>query len=191
MSDNSSEDEPSIEEILASIRQIISDDDEEEAAVAAEPEPEPPAPEPEPVAAEPPPPPPEPEPTPAPEPAGEQILELTEDMQEAAPARPKERIEIDMQDPAGEASAVSDENIIAGQTAAAALGSMAKIVGSMPVSRSGQFKDYNGVTLEDIVRDLLYPELKQWMDSYLPSLVERLVQAELERLTKRFQDLDR
>ena len=183
MSDNSSEDEPSIEEILASIRQIISDDDEEEVAAAPEPEPEP---EPAPAPAA------EPEPAPEPEPAEEPVLELTEEMQEAAPVKPRQRIEIDMQDTEGTpAPAVSDENIIAGQTAASALGSMAKIVGSMPVSRSGQFKDYNGVTLEDIVRDLLYPELKQWMDSYLPALVERLVQAELERLTKRFQDLDR
>ena len=190
MSDNSSEDEPSIEEILASIRQIISDDDEEEVSAAPEPEPEPEAAAPEPAPA------PEPEPAPqpaaAPEPAGEQVLELTEDMQEATPAKPRERIEIDMQDPdTGPAPSISDESIIAGQTAASAMGSMAKIVGSMPVSRSGQFKDYNGVTLEDIVRDMLYPELKQWMDSYLPALVERLVQAELERLTKRFQDLDR
>ncbi len=79
MADNTNtEEDPSIEEILDSIRKIISDDDveEEESAdepVMAEPEPEPPAPEPEPVVAEPEPEPvmaePEPEPpTPQPEP---------------------------------------------------------------------------------------------------------------------------
>ena len=38
------------------------------------------------------------------------------------------------------------------------------------------------MTLEDLVRDELRPLIKEWLDRHLPPLVDRLVQAELERL---------
>ena len=37
-------------------------------------------------------------------------------------------------------------------------------------------------TLEDVVRETLRPVLKSWLDENLPSLVERMVQAEIERV---------
>ena len=40
-------------------------------------------------------------------------------------------------------------------------------------------------TLEDIARDLLRPMLKTWLDDNLPQLVERLVRAEIERVSRR------
>ncbi len=46
-----------------------------------------------------------------------------------------------------------------------------------------------GVTLEDIVRDELRPMVKEWLDQHLPSLVERLVRAEIERVVGRATDL--
>ena len=36
-------------------------------------------------------------------------------------------------------------------------------------------------TLEDLVKDMLRPMLKSWLDDNLPALVERLVRAEIER----------
>jgi cell pole-organizing protein PopZ len=42
----------------------------------------------------------------------------------------------------------------------------------------------NARTLEDLVRDLLKPMLKTWLDDNLPSLVERLVRAEIERVAR-------
>jgi uncharacterized protein len=39
-------------------------------------------------------------------------------------------------------------------------------------------------TLEDVVRDTLRPVLKSWLDEHLPSLVERMVEAEIERVTR-------
>ena len=39
-------------------------------------------------------------------------------------------------------------------------------------------------TLEDIARDLLCPMLKTWLDDNLPQLVERLVRAEIERVSR-------
>jgi cell pole-organizing protein PopZ len=39
-------------------------------------------------------------------------------------------------------------------------------------------------TLEDVVRETLRPMLKSWMDENLPRVVERMVQAEIERVTR-------
>jgi len=42
----------------------------------------------------------------------------------------------------------------------------------------------NGRTLEDLVREMLRPMLKTWLDDNLPSMVERLVRAEIERVSR-------
>jgi cell pole-organizing protein PopZ len=42
----------------------------------------------------------------------------------------------------------------------------------------------NARTLEDLVKDLLRPMLKGWLDENLPPLVERLVRAEIERISR-------
>ncbi|MCJ2036035.1 PopZ family protein [Methylobacterium sp. J-068] len=39
-------------------------------------------------------------------------------------------------------------------------------------------------TVEDLVQDMLRPMLKDWLDENLPSLVERLVRAEIERVAR-------
>lgn len=39
-------------------------------------------------------------------------------------------------------------------------------------------------TLEDLVQDMLRPMLKGWLDENLPSMVERLVRAEIERVAR-------
>ncbi|WP_322098862.1 PopZ family protein [Microvirga roseola] len=39
-------------------------------------------------------------------------------------------------------------------------------------------------TLEDLMRDMLRPMLKEWLDENLPSIVERLVRAEIERAAR-------
>jgi cell pole-organizing protein PopZ len=42
-----------------------------------------------------------------------------------------------------------------------------------------------GVTIEDLVREEIKPVLKSWLDSHLPSLVERVVRAEIGRVIDR------
>jgi cell pole-organizing protein PopZ len=42
----------------------------------------------------------------------------------------------------------------------------------------------NPRTLEDLVREMLRPMLKAWLDDNLPPLVERLVRAEIERVSR-------
>ena len=39
-------------------------------------------------------------------------------------------------------------------------------------------------TVEDLMKEMLRPMLKTWLDDNLPSLVERLVRAEIERVTR-------
>jgi hypothetical protein len=42
----------------------------------------------------------------------------------------------------------------------------------------------NSRTLEDLVREMLRPMLKGWLDDNLPGLVERIVRAEIERVSR-------
>lgn len=42
-----------------------------------------------------------------------------------------------------------------------------------------------GRTLEDVVRELLRPLLKDWLDTHLPGIVENAVQAEVQRISRR------
>jgi hypothetical protein len=42
----------------------------------------------------------------------------------------------------------------------------------------------NARTLEDLVREMLRPMLKTWLDDNLPGLVERIVRAEIERVAR-------
>jgi len=42
----------------------------------------------------------------------------------------------------------------------------------------------NARTLEDLVREMLRPMLKGWLDDNLPAMVERLVRAEIERVSR-------
>ena len=42
----------------------------------------------------------------------------------------------------------------------------------------------NERSLEDVVRETLRPMLKSWLDENLPSVVERMVQEEIERVTR-------
>ena len=177
MSEQTSQ-EPTMEEILASIRRIISEDDtpaaegeeaapaEEPVAAAAperEPEPEPAAAEPEPVAAA------EPEPAP---PVEEEALELTEKVEThgdldviptAAPAPEPE--------PAPLGALVSER---ASNAAASAFGQLSAAI-AMP--RGDR-------TLEDVVRELLRPLLQQWLDDNLPNIVQQTVEAEVERIAR-------
>jgi len=62
----------------------------------------------------------------------------------------------------------------------ATVGAMAKLAENIAISRTSE-----GVTLEDVVADLLRPMLKDWLDENLPTLIERLVSQELERLAEK------
>ena len=42
----------------------------------------------------------------------------------------------------------------------------------------------NARTLEDLVREMLRPMLKSWLDDNLPTMVERIVKAEIDRVAR-------
>jgi hypothetical protein len=49
----------------------------------------------------------------------------------------------------------------------------------------GPSVDASGKTLEDLVKEMLRPMLKEWLDRNLPPMVERFVEREIIRLTRR------
>ena len=179
--------EPSIEEILTSIRQIIADDDEGDAdapaedgsagdAAAAGPESgagsEPvieltekidDQPTPEEVA-------PDPESAPAPEPE-------SEPEPESAPE--PEPISVEMHDSPPPAAPTDDPDALLTDNAEdAAFNAFSELARKTAI-------EHNGITVEEIVRTELRPLLKDWLDTNLPPIIERLVQEELERVAKR------
>ena len=212
--------EPSMEEILASIRRIIADDDAGKPAKGATsaPEPAPPAKQPAAAApATPPPAPPEkpaappaPKPTPAaatnsqdeidamlaeldgppkakPTPTASQpadVFDLTEAMTSAGTPPPGPAPSFRTVDANSdvvfanrpEPPPMPDRALISSETVRAvdsAFNTLAHTV-------IGQ----NARTLEDLVREMLRPMLKSWLDDNLPGLVERIVRAEIERVSR-------
>ena len=205
--------EPSMEEILASIRRIIADDDTgkpaAKPAAAAPAQPRPAAPPPREAA--PPPPPPaaalnqadidamlagrQPARAPDPEPQfPEDVLELTEAMAEPEPsatsfqtidgqpdvvfadAPPAEPQRAYNEPPSQPAPPVFERSIISANTSAAVDSAFNTLAQTVLVQ--------NARTLEDLVREMLRPMLKSWLDDNLPSMVERIVRAEIERVSR-------
>lgn len=191
MTSEANEQDPSIEEILASIRQIISDDDDEKAeevdAAEEEPAPEPePTPEPEP----------EPEPIPEPEPEveseeaaqddidsmfdetpEEDVLDLTEELE----ADSGEEVDIDLVEPEVK-TPVAEEPEVEGGDIFTENASTAALEGFSTLAQNIALSRVEGVTLEDIVKELLKPMLRSWIDENLPPIIENLVQEELSKI---------
>ncbi len=148
--------EPSMEEILASIRRIISEEEQ---------------------------------------PASEPVLDLTEHEPAAAPTVEDdivfEAVEQEVAAPAPAPTvtqtpapvvetppAAPEPTILSSPTTHAAAGSLAKLAGSLRIA------DTHGQTVEGVVRELLKPMLKEWLDKNLPAIVESRVEAELERIAR-------
>lgn len=199
MSEAKGQNEPSMEEILASIRRIIAEDgDAAPASTAAEEKP--------------------------PTSRQDDVLELTEVVEEdgtvvsitaggpkpgAGPAKreasesalsldpeppepaqpPRSRPEPEPEEIEARPGMADDtgERLVSGATAAASVAALSQLsaigqdrIDSMPLGDAGR-------TLEDLVRELLRPMLRQWLDANLPHLVERLVQDEIKRMTREAQ----
>jgi cell pole-organizing protein PopZ len=178
MSESKGQHEPSMEEILASIRRIIAEDGEPPAAAPA-------------VAttatatA----------PSEAPQPAvaakGEEILELTEVVQEEEQSDPPMPPPAPPQDELPSLSAAAAaERLVSDAAAAASIAALSQIhqLGPTNEKRMSDIPVGEGQrTIEDMVREMLRPLLKEWLDSNLPHLVERVVQEEVSRLVRDVQ----
>ncbi len=200
--------EPTMEEILASIRRIISEDDApaETAPAAAAPEPEP---EPEPAAE------PEPEPvvssalmdeTPSmeePHASEEDVLELT-DAYEAPAAESIGDLDISASEPFPAAPAAESvfaeepveawaperapaptrEGLVGDSAAATAASAFAGLASSLRKPEPADLDFPSGPTIDEMVRGLLRPMLKEWLDANLPAIVEAQVRKEVERIAR-------
>jgi cell pole-organizing protein PopZ len=78
--------------------------------------------------------------------------------------------------PALARSAPLNEQIISSATAAAVDSAFNALAQTVLVQ--------NAKTLEDLVKEMLRPMLQHWLDNNLPTLVERLVRAEIERVAR-------
>ncbi len=76
-----------------------------------------------------------------------------------------------------------EEPLVAPATAAAASASMGALVRVLGQRHTQVYR--GGPTLEDMVRDEIRPLVKNWLDENLAPMVERLVRAEIERVTSR------
>jgi len=227
MSDQEAQQEPSMEEILASIRRIISEDGEEETAAAPEAE----AAAPEPV--------PEPEEAEAPAEPEEDVLELTDEVQddgtvvnlntgeavdeEETPEEfvesldaEEEEVELEMVDaeeePAEEeaepepepepeqepAAAAEPEDVLVDEAAnrlvsddpaMTSVSSLSALAAAVDTHRRAVDPSIGPRTIEDLVKEVMRPMIKDWLDANLPSLVERMVGREIERLTREAEDI--
>jgi cell pole-organizing protein PopZ len=68
--------------------------------------------------------------------------------------------------------------ILSNPVASQAAGSLARLAGTLRIS------DAPGQTVEGVVRELLKPMLKEWLDQNLAAIVEARVEAELERIAR-------
>jgi uncharacterized protein len=184
MSEAKGQHEPSMEEILASIRRIIAEDGD--AAPAEKPAPE--------KAAK----------------RDEEVLELTEVVEEdgsvvslstggakkPAPEPPPKRA-VEAQpppppppapepEPEPERVHADHDRLVSETTAAASMAALSQL--SSLTAQRAQISDMPlgdaNRTLLEVVRELLRPMLKDWLDTNLPPLVERLVQEEIRRVSQ-------
>jgi cell pole-organizing protein PopZ len=187
--------EPSMEEILASIRKIIADDSlgtkknepmPKKAPVVKAPEPEP---EPDIMIAD-------PEPVTA---EAEDVLDLAEvamvtgeprDVEVAVPPPPEpvpeasfepQAVDVDIEPvpaPMPMRSVVNLDDRILSETTGSVVGQAFQALSrhtAMPAA---------GRSLEDVVAELLRPMLRGWLDENLPAIVEKLVKTEIERVSR-------
>ena len=156
------EGEPSVEEILESIKQVIARDNRAEAAEERQRR--------ETVG--------RPNKADIEKPAPEEVLdlaaesELTEEIDsEGIDFEPTE-----LADSGHEVPLVSDDARMSMQDSLAALAMLAEPGARPQIVRSGE------TSLEGMVRELLRPALADWLEKNLPAIVERLVAAEVARI---------
>jgi uncharacterized protein len=165
MAETKTQTEPSMEEILASIRRIIAEDGDEKSADA-----------PPPVAEE------------------EEVLELTEVIQDEPPpppaAQPDPEPEPVPMRPAAPAFAprattADADRLVSEPVAAASVAALSQLAALS--QRPGLGIGNGQLTIEEMVRDLLRPMLRDWLDANLPAMVERLVKEEIGRMVREAQ----
>ena len=76
------------------------------------------------------------------------------------------------------------DTLVSDAAAAASGASIAQLAHAVARERAVALGN-QGITLEQLVREICTPLLKQWLDSNLPYMVERIVKQEIERIATR------
>ena len=203
MSDATPQQEPSMEEILASIRRIISEDDREDDApgddAPAESAPPDSATEETAVAEEP--------------SNDDDVLELTDEIgddddtvvslptatsvdefestdDDVAEAEAEVDVPVVIEverDDAGLAENDGD-GLISPPAASDSTNQFAALAAAVAGQQSVMSMGVGNRTIEDLVKEVMRPMIKEWLDANLPSLVERLVGREIDRMSRRAED---
>jgi len=126
---------------------------------------------------------PEPEPEPAPPPP---VMAVPEPVAPPPPrmerpqASPRPAMSVAQAAPLPDPTLSEDlaEELLAPTTDAAVQGSISRLNSIAQVGGMG------GQTVEGMMRDLLRPMLKDWLDENLPALVERMVEKEIARISR-------
>lgn len=158
--------EPSMEEILSSIKRIIAEEGEGASPRARRPSRAAPAPS---IA-----------PPPLPDDEDDEVLELSDPMPAARPEPSRSeqpRAEPARATPEPARAAERAERIVSQEAAAATRGSLEALSRMLVKPEPG-----NDGTLEGLVREMLRPMLRDWLDAHLPEMVEQMVAREIKRI---------
>jgi cell pole-organizing protein PopZ len=108
----------------------------------------------------------------------------------AVTPKPLPRRAAEMSEPSAQPS--TDNPLVAAAVAGAASSAFARLNQAVQESvpdpaapDPGPAVATNGKTIEELVKEMLRPMLKEWLDRNLPAIVERYVEREVVRLTRR------
>jgi cell pole-organizing protein PopZ len=112
--------------------------------------------------------------TPEPAPALRSFNERADMESEKRPSEPAAARAVEERRPA--AAEMGDRGLVSAATTATVASAFHSLAQTVQMR--------NDRTLEDLVSEILRPMLKAWLDENLPTIVERLVRAEIERMSR-------
>ena len=110
---------------------------------------------------------------------------------------PVDDVELSAAEPAPKRArtTVDDDALVGAASAAVSTSAFAALAhelsrknGDDDTATTGSLSIGSGRTLEDLVKEMIRPMLREWLDANLPGMVERMVKREIERLVRRAED---
>ena len=87
------------------------------------------------------------------------------------------------------AAVVAEERLVSQPPATESVSSLASLAAAVDNHRRAVDPSIGPKTIEDLVKEVMRPMIREWLDGNLPSLVERLVGREIQRLTREAEEL--
>ena len=86
------------------------------------------------------------------------------------------------------AAQLIDFELLATETTTAAARTLLGLVAAVDRAHGGSVLGDSNRTIEDLVKEVMRPIVKDWLDENLPGLTERLVRREIERMARHAED---